>query len=687
MHLTRPHPLSSARRSTALWALLLWVGCSNCALGRGTHAHSMLEESPMTPDNHAQSVQSYSQDCDNALKAAKAAQQNLETSALPAKMDFLEGLNALWRTVDRSLNTAGLYRNVHPDAALRARADQCEQDMQQLVTEMGLSRPLFERLKSLDVTAQDEVTKRWVSHMLRDFTRAGVDKDEATRTRIRALKQELVLIGQTFDKNIREDVRHIQVKPQALAGLPQDYIDAHPADDKGVITLTTDTPDYLPYMSYAHDDAARLSYYTSMRQRGFPKNEPVLLDMLQKRHTLAGLLGYKTWADYITEDKMIKSAEHAQSFIDEITQLATPRAARDYQELLAKLKQTHPDATEVGDWQKTYIEEQVKRDAYAFDSQAARAFFPFAKVRQGLFDTTAKMFGVSYHKLDVPVWHSAVQAYEIRDNDKPIGRFYLDLHPRGDKYKHAAAFPIRSGIGKVQLPEAALVCNFPQGDDALMEHDDVETFFHEFGHLLHHLFAGQQRWIGVSGIATEWDFVEAPSQMLEEWTYDAATLKSFGVNKAGEVISDDLITAMRRARDFGKGLWVRHQMFYAAVSLAFHDRDPKGLDTDALMHTLQERYSPFGYVNQTHFQLSFGHLDGYSAIYYTYMWSLVIAKDLFSVFEDPKLQDGLSNRSVADRYRRLVLEPGGSKDAAVLIHDFLKRDFSFDAFDRWINAD
>jgi thimet oligopeptidase len=679
------------RRSRALrhaGRFVLFYALAACATAHGPPAHSMLEDSAMTPAPYAPTAADYASRCAANLAEAQASLAALEALSPPyTTATLLEPLNALWRAIDRGLNLAGLFRNVHPDLQIREHADQCEQDFQKLVTDMGLSRQLYEAVSALDVSHEDAITKRLVRHMLRDFVRAGVDKDAATRERIRDLKEALVRIGQAFDKNIRQDVRHMTVRPQALAGLPEDYVAAHPANDRGEVVLSTDTPDYLPFMSYAHDDAARLSFYSTFRQRGYPANAPVLQEMLEKRYALANLLGYPNWAAYITEDKMIKTATAAQTFIDKITQVATPRAARDYQELLAQLQKEMPHAEEVGDWQKAYIEERVKQQAYSFDSQAARSYFPFGKVRDGLLATTAKMFGVSYKKINVPVWHEEVEAYEISDRDIVIGRFYLDLHPRENKYKHAAAFPLRSGIANVQLPEAALVCNFPAGENALMEHDEVETFFHEFGHLLHHLFAGQQRWIGVSGIATEWDFVEAPSQMLEEWTYDAATLKSFAVNSQGETISDDLIAAMRRARDFGKGLWVRHQMFYAAVSLAFHDRNPAGLDADALMQTLQTRYSPFAYVDGTHFQLSFGHLDGYSAIYYTYMWSLVIAKDLFSVFEAPALHDGLSNREVATRYRRLVLEPGGSADAAVLVHNFLQRDFSFDAFDRWINAD
>jgi len=289
------------------------------------------------------------------------------------------------------------------------------------------------------------------------------------------------------------------------------------------------------------------------------------------------------------------------------------------------------------------------------------------------------MFGVEYRKIDSDGWHDSVEAFELVDNDKVIGKFFLDMHPRADKYKHAAAFPLVSGVSGIQVPQAALVCNFPAVGP--MEHDQVETFFHEFGHLLHHLFGGEHRWVGISGFNTEWDFVEAPSQMLEEWAWDAKTLKTFATNDKGESIPDTLIASMRKARDFGKGTWVKHQMFYASVSLNYYDRDPQGMNTTELMKQLQKKYSPYDYVDDTYFHLSFGHLDGYSAIYYTYMWSLVIAKDLFSVFE----KEGLLNPKIADRYRKFVLAPGGSKDAADMVKDFLGREYTFDAFAGWLN--
>lgn len=623
--------------------------------------------------------------CGADLSAARQAFKELEAyKGANTIATVIEPLNKLWIIIDRGLNTAGLLRNVHPNAEVRKVADSCEQEFSKIVTEIGLSRPIYEHVVSVDISKEDATTKHYISNVLRDFRRAGVDKDEASRTKIRALKEELVLIGQDFNKNIREDVRNLTVTPAELAGLPQDYIDAHKPNSDGQVVLTTDYPDYLPFMTYAKSDARRLDFYKIFRQRGYPKNVDILTNLLQKRYELAQLLGYDNWATYITEDKMIKSANAAGAFIDKITQAAEPRAKADYNELLYALQKSNPKATSVGDWQKVYLEEQVKLAKYQFDSQAARQYFRYGAVKEGIFAITSKMFDVSYRRVSAPVWDKSVEAYDLVSGDHVIGRFYLDMHPRTGKYNHAAAFPIRSGVKGVQIPEAALVCNFP-GDndpDALMEHDQVETFFHEFGHLLHHLFAGDQRWVGVSGIATEWDFVEAPSQMLEEWAWDSATLKTFAKNTKGETLPDNLIAAMRKARDFGKGLWVRHQMFYAAVSLHFHNRNPSQVDTTALLKKLQSDFSPFDYVDDTYFQYSFGHLEGYSAIYYTYMWSLVIAKDLLSVFA----RDGMLNPDPAERYRRYVLEPGGSKDAAVLVKDFLGRDYSFDSFSHWINA-
>jgi thimet oligopeptidase len=282
-----------------------------------------------------------------------------------------------------------------------------------------------------------------------------------------------------------------------------------------------------------------------------------------------------------------------------------------------------------------------------------------------------------------------VLCFDVYEAGVRAGRFYLDLHPRDGKYKHAAQFTLASGQRSVKLPEAALICNFPGpaldgGAPALLEHGEVVTLFHEFGHLLHHLFGGQTKWSGLSGVRTEWDFVEAPSQLLEEWAWDLPVLQSFATHvETGAPIPAELVQRMRAADEFGKGLRVRQQMFYAAISLSFHDRDPRGLDTTRLAAELQSRYTPFAHVEGTYFHESFGHLEGYSAIYYTYMWSLVIAKDLLTEFR----KSGLSNSVTAQRYRKEILAPGGSRKAAELVRAFLGRESDFTAYAEWLNAE
>jgi thimet oligopeptidase len=332
----------------------------------------------------------------------------------------------------------------------------------------------------------------------------------------------------------------------------------------------------------------------------------------------------------------------------------------------------------------------VKKESYDFDTQALRPYFPYDRVKQGVLDVTSKMFGVTYRRIPgAAVWDPSVECWEMDEDGKLVGRFYLDMHPRKNKFNHAAQFDIRTGVEGRQIAEAALVCNLPggkAGDPGLCDFDDVNTFFHEFGHLLHNLFAGHQRWCGIGGIRTEADFIEAPSQMLEEWMRDPKVLQVFAKHyETGAPVPADLISKMRRADEFGdidpKGISVRRQMVLADLSLSIYDRPPSEVNTDSLNARLTRKYTPYPYVPDTHFQASFGHLYGYGAAYYTYMWSLVIAKDMFTQFDPNDLLDP----KVAKRYRDAVLAPGGSRPAAVLVRNFLHREPGFDAYERWLN--
>jgi len=591
--------------------------------------------------------------------------------------------------LDAVSSQAQLIQSVHPEERMRQTAEKISQKASALGTEISLNRGVFDALSAVDASHADAETRYYLTRTLRDFRLAGVDKDDATRKRIKELRDELVVIGQEFDRNIRTDLRTVTAASASeLDGLPADFVARHKPDAKGVITLTIDYPDSLPVLSFAKNEALRKRMYMEYNNRGYPKNIEVLDKMIARRAELARLIGYTSWADYITADKMVGSAAQASTFIDRVVAASGPKALREYDTILKRKQQDVPGATVVNAWERSFYAELVRQSSYDFDSQSVRPYFAFDRVKQGLFDVTSKLFGVSYRPVkNVPVWDKSVETYELVENGKVIGRFYLDMHPRKDKYNHAAEFPIRTGVAGRQIPEASLICNLPGGDPddpGLMTHDDVETFFHEFGHLVHSLVSGRHQWVGIGGISTEQDFVEAPSQMLEEWTRDVKTLQTFAKHyQTNEPIPAALVARMRRASEFGKALTVRQQMVYAKLSLSIYDREPKSVDTTAMVKDLVGKYLPTPYVEGTHFQTSFGHLDGYSAVYYTYMWSLVIAKDMFSQFDSANLLAP----GVAAKYRTAVLAPGGSKPAATLVSDFLGRPFDFKAWERWLNQD
>ncbi len=615
--------------------------------------------------------------CDEQLARARDTVTRLKAAAPESGLEVL----TLWNDVNLALSNAfavsSLMAQVHPDESVRTRAEAGEQEAHRLLTEIGLDRALYDVLAAVDPGGLDEQGNRVLELTLRDFRRAGVDQDEEVRARIRALAERETELSQEFSKNIRDDVRSVVLDPDRLAGLPADYVAAHPAGEDGTVTITTDYPDYLPFMTFARDREARRELLGAFLNRAWPQNDAVLVELLRLRDEHARILGYPDWASYDAEVKMIGKGDAIPDFIERISEVAEEAARRDYDVLLRRLQQDHPGVTSVDSTDKAFYGEVIRRESFDVDAQQVREYFDFTKVRAGLLSVTGRLFGLEYAEVpDAPRWHEDVAVYDVTADAARLGRIYLDLHAREGKYKHAAQFDLVPGIRDRQLAEGVLVCNFPRG---LMEHHDVVTLFHEFGHLVHHVLAGRQAWARFSGVATEWDFVEAPSQMLEEWAWDADVLRSFATNRAGEPIPAELVAKMRKGEEFGKGYLARTQMFYAALSYHLHHRVPE--DVTAVVRELQGRYDLFGYVPDTHFHASFGHLEGYSSAYYTYMWSLVIAKDLFSAFDHGNLFDA----EVAHRYRDRILAAGGSKDAADLVEDFLGRPYTFDAFEAWLN--
>ncbi|MFJ9391984.1 M3 family metallopeptidase [Nocardioides sp. NPDC101246] len=612
--------------------------------------------------------------------------EQLRTAPPSEAIEVLKAWDELSLELGSLGGLAGLLANVHPVEAVRTACEDTEVEVDRLRTELTQNQALyrvFADLPAEQTEALDPLAERLLAKTLQDFTRAGVDRDDATRSRLTKINERLTELNLEFSRVARDDVRITLATPEQLDGMPADWLEAHPVNDKGLVEITTDYPDALPARMFVKDPAIRRAVTVAGLERGWPHNEAVLKEMFALRHELANLVGYEDWPAFDAAVKMIGEGPAIPEFIDKIAGAAEGRMKRDLEVLLDRYdRDTAPisggGASAVSSADALYYEELVRQEKYDVDSQVVRTYFDFAKVHQGLLDVTGRLFGLRYEPVsDVVTWHEDVSVFDVyrQDGDEPLGRIFLDLHPREGKYKHAAQFDLAPGVKGRQLPEGVLVCNFSRG---LMEHDHVVTLFHEFGHLIHHVLGGQGEWARFSGVATEWDFVEAPSQMLEEWAWDADVLQTFATNAAGEPIPADLVARMRAADDFGKGYHARQQMFYAAISYWFHKEQPD--DLTKRLEELQAAYSPYPYLAGTHFFASFGHLGGYSSAYYTYMWSLVIAKDLFSAFD----RDNLFDPEVAGRYRDLVLARGGEKDAADLVADFLGRPYSFDAYAAWL---
>ena len=684
--------LAAAALAMALgWAILSWVPAFAAPAKTATASHRAVTGSPANaplffagkPDSGA-----FRSLCDHELGLAR---KNL------AKMLAVRGAKTIQNTlvpynqIMLHSDNAGCYANlmgeVHPDSAYRATAEGISQAVSKFQSDLSLNRGVYEALKAVNVTKSDLATHFFVKRTLRDFRLAGVDKDEATRKQIAAIREELVLVSQAFDRNIRDDSRTIQVTAADLEGLPDDFIKAHAPGPDGKITIGIEYPDLFPVMTYAKRAETRHRLQLEALNRAYPANMAVLDSLIAKRDRLAHLLGYANWADYSTADKMVGSAKNADAFIQRIGNLTKEQAAREYQVYLKRKQEDDPSATAVQRWEVRYYEQLIRKRDFNFDAQAARVYFPFTQVKAGLLEITSRFFGIQYKRIEHPaVWDPSVEAYEVWEGKRLLGRFFLDLHPRPGKFNHAANFPIRVGAAGIQLPEGALVCNLPggtPGDPGLMEQTDVETIFHEFGHLLHAILGGHQRWEPISGIATEFDFIEAPSQMLEEWPRNVKILQSFAKHyQTGEPIPLEMVESMRKASVFGRGIDNAFQIYYSALSLNLYNRDPREVIPDSVVARYEGDYIPFPHPPNTHMEAGFGHLGGYSSNYYTYVWSLVIAKDLYSHFD----KGHLLAPGAGTRYRRLVLEPGGSKPAAQLVHDFLGRDFSDKAYEEYLEG-
>ncbi len=581
-----------------------------------------------------------------------------------------------------------LMGSTHPDSATRETAIKVRNDFAQLFNELTLNEDLYKAVKSYSLTEEaislDGPKKKFLEEAIIDFERNGFALGVEQRETLKGLLNELSSIGNEFNTNIANYEDFLILDESEMEGLSDDFKNSHRQDNR-TYKVGLSYPDYRPFMKNATSSQARKKLFYKYNNRAADTNLGVLNNLLVKREEMANLLGYETFGEYQTETRMAKNPKTVWEFESKLTTSLRPKAEKDYQELLDFQKSLGFDKDKVDSWDASYLSEELLSKNYGVDEEEVRQYFPMKNVKEGLFSITQKLFGVTYQKVENPsVWHPDVELYEVMDNGKLIGRFYLDLFPRPNKYNHAACFPLVSSKATdngYQVPVATLVCNFtePTNDKpSLMTHSEVNTFFHEFGHVLHNMLSrttlGYQ-----AGTSVARDFVEAPSQIFENWVWNYESLSLFARHyKTGELLPRPLFDKMLATKNVLSGIQNLQQVFYGSYDMTLHDRfDPLGEKTTTdVLKELQNSITLYEYLPGTHFQAAFGHLNGYEASYYGYMWSDVYAQDMFSRFE----KEGILNPEVGKDYREIILASGSEVDEMEMLRNFLGREPNDEAF-------
>ena len=529
-----------------------------------------------------------------------------------------------------------------------------------------------------DAAALEGLEARNLEFWLRDLRRAGHDLAESDQARLRELRQRLIELQVAFNSNLNEWDDAIDMTREDLVGLPETYIERlKPGETEGTYRVSMDYPDYIPFIEEAQNRDLRRQMQFKFWNRAAEANTPLMAEAVALRNEIAFLLGYETWAEYAMEVKMA-DPDAVDALYASIIPGLTTRATREFA-VLQKRADTDLNGDSIRSWDWMYYHTQQRRQEFGIDQNEVAEYFPLEAVVDGMFEITGEVFGLEYREVtETRAWHQDVKLYEIRNRggDQPIAYFYADLFPRDGKFGHAACFSITGGMrtedGDYRAPVSAVVANFTKpgpGSPSLLKHDEALTLFHEFGHVLHFSLTTVDH-PRFAGYDTEWDFVEAPSQIMEHWMWQPEVLQRFARHhETGETIPADLVGRLVAARDQNIGLSTLRQVFLGKFDLAIHtgasDIDLDQATREAFALTL------IPYHENTHFAASFGHLmSGYDAGYYGYQWAKVYGDDMFSVF----LDEGILSPEVGARYRNEVLARGYSRDAIEHLRAFLGRE-------------
>lgn len=629
--------------------------------------------------------------CSHAEEASDASLAQI-VAVPPAQRTYANTFAAYERaTADYNdiVQPLQFMKEIHADAKVRAAGAACAEQSSKYAVKTSARRDIYLALKGfLDtkptLTGED---LRLATINMRDFHHAGLDLADADREKLIGLRSRIAELQTRYEQALSEDKSQAEFTAKELAGMPKSYLDRLQKTKTGKLIVTAQYPDVFPLFENAQVEATRHKMSVVFNNRGGPGNLKLLDEAISLRDQAAKLLGYKTHADFVAEDRMARNAQTVESFETKLQTELKPRLASDLEQLrVLKAKDTKNPKAKLTSWDVHFYEDKLKKRDFAIDDEAVRAYFPADKVMSGMFQVYATLFGVEFKKIPSPeVWAAGVELYEVHDKQsgRLLAQFNVDLFPRAGKYNHAACFPLtaaREVAAGYQTPLAVLVVNFnppEHGGIAHLSTGEVETLFHEFGHVMHNSLT-TARYASLSGTNVALDFVEAPSQMLENWVYEPAVLKLISTDpkNPSQSMPADLAKRIAAVRTFDAGLDASSQVFYGLIDFRLHSSGDK-VDSDAMEKKVRQEVLGIYDDPNSHMLSAFGHLmGGYDAGYYGYLWSKVFAADMFTRFE----KEGVLNPQTGADYRTIILAKGRTEDPSQLLHEFLGREPNEKAF-------
>tara|TARA_Y100001001_G_scaffold95774_1_gene93566 strand:- start:110325 stop:112355 length:2031 start_codon:yes stop_codon:yes gene_type:complete len=557
--------------------------------------------------------------------------------------------------------------------------------------DITLNEALFKRVKnvydsreSLDLTREEEVL---LDKRYKGFSRNGANLAEDKKARLREIDTELSKLSLTFGENVLAETNKFELHltdEADLAGLPESTKEAaaQTAEEKGKEgwVFTLEYPSYIPFMKYAENRELRKKMAIAFGAKGFHNdeldNQENVLKIVNLRQERANLLGYKTHAHFVLEERMAKSPENVARFLQDLLEKAKPAAEREFAQL-ANFAKKRDGIEELQKWDSAFYSEKLKQELFELDDEQLKPYFKLENVIDGVFTIAQKLYKLRFVEVqDIPKYHKDVKTYQVFDDqDNFIAIFYADFHPRAGKRAGAWMTQYKGQFkkdGVNERPHVSNVCNFTKptaSKPSLLTFNEVTTLFHEFGHGLHGMLANTT-YPSLSGPSVYWDFVELPSQVLENWCYEPEALELFAKHyETGETIPMVLIDKIKKAANFQEGMQTLRQLSFGILDMSWHGADPSGI-TDVKAHEKAafENTKLYPDVAENCMSVSFSHIfqGGYSSGYYSYKWAEVLDADAFAYFKE----NGIFNAEVAQKFKDHVLSQGGTEDPMVLYKRF-----------------